>query len=104
MLFLFVVALIALSGYLVYRGRRGFDQPTIWEDIKALFGFGKRSKEPHQEQKESQPHQEAISSRDGYAIEEDPELSDIDRLDEIMGLNDLWNQSPEAESNRADEK
>lgn len=107
MTLLFMLALAGVGYYLLLRRGRGPEQPTIREDLKSLFSF-KRSGEAHSNLEEGfEPRQKRgpvpSKSQDGRDREFDHDLSDIDRLDEIVNLNDLWNQSSHPEAKRREE-
>lgn len=96
MTLLFMVGLVAIGGYFLWRRGRGPDQPTVGEDIKSLFRFGK-TESPHRET--PAPRTPSVP-RDGHSIEADPELTDSDRVEEIVELTELWNFSDENEKKK----
>ena len=108
MTLLFMLALVGIGYYLLLRRGRGADQPTIREDLKSLFSF-KRSVEsrPNLEegfeprQKPGRKPSKLYESRDR---EVNHDLSEADRHKEIMGLNELWNQSTQAEAQRKEDQ
>lgn len=107
MTLLFMLALAGIGYYLLLRRGRGPEQPTIREDLKSLFSF-KRSGEARSNLEEGfEPRQKPGPApskiQDSRDREVNHELSDADRLEEIMGLNDLWNQSPQAGAKRKEE-
>ena len=106
MTLLFVLALVGTGYYLLLRRGRGPEQPTIWEDLKSLFSF-KRSGESRFDLEDSfeprqKPHPNGIRERGDLEVDQD--LSDADRLEEIMGLNELWNRSPQAGAQRKEDQ
>ncbi len=106
MTLLFVLALIGIGYYLLLRRGRGPEQPTIWEDLKSLFSF-KRSGESRFDLEDGfEPRQKPNPNgiRERGDLEVDQDLSDADRLEEIMGLNELWNQSPRADAQRKEDQ
>ena len=107
MTLLFMLSLVGIGAYFLWRRGRGIDQPTVWQDIKGVFSF-KRSGDPRPNLEEGfEPRQKRgpvpSKSQDGRDREFDHNLSDIDRLDEIVNLNDLWNQSSHPEAKRREE-
>lgn len=107
MTLLFMLALAGIGYYLLLRRSRGADQPTIREDLKSLFSFKRSSQSRSNLEEGFEPPQKPGPApsklQDNRDLEVDHDLTDADRLDEIMGLNDLWNQSPEAEAKRKEE-
>lgn len=95
MSFIIFLFFISIGAYFLWRRGRGPDQPTVREDLRSLFGFGKRK--PKGKRSAADP---SVADWDGHAMESDEELTDTDRVTEIMELTDLWNKSDDAEIER----
>lgn len=110
----FLFFLISLGVYLMYRRGRGpGEQPSVWQDLRALFRYLFRGRTPSMDRAERNP--ELLSSppsavggvphparplywdRDGRHLEADHSLSDDDRAEEIVSLDELWEKSSGAE-------
>lgn len=101
MTLLFIIACIGLGYYLLRRHGKGPDRPTIREDIGSLF---RRSpKVPSEKaQQELRAQQDAIRNRDGRTLEADSKLTDGERVEEIMNLQEIWDASKDADNEKRD--
>lgn len=110
----FLFLLLGLGLYLMYRRGRGpGEQPTVWQDLRVLFRYLFKGRTPSMDRAERSP--EVLSSppsavggvphparplywdRDGHQLEADHSLTDDDRAEEIVSLDELWEKSGGAE-------
>ncbi len=105
----FALALIAV-GYYLFQRHRNPNRQSIWADIKGSFRHRPEQEPPFEQPAHDRLTPKSVSSasviarRDGHSLEADPGLTDSERLDEIMGLTDIWNRSTSTEPQKDGER
>jgi len=106
----FLFLLIGLGVYLMYRRGRGpGEQPTFWQDLRVFFRYIFRGRTPSMDRADQrpgtlsnppspvgglpQPARPLYWDRDGHNLEADHSLTDDDRAEEILNLDELWHKS-----------
>jgi len=107
----FLFALIGLAAYLMYRRGRGpGEQPTVWQDARSLLRYAFKGSKNGPEKSSSplsnppsavggipHPARPLYWDRNGHHLEADHSLTDDDRAEEILNLDELWHKSDGAE-------